>query len=191
MFFSYKVDDEIKLHVPQGFYAEEVYPVIMENYDHLRKWVPWLPDGYNIESTRSTYEDSFNAARDSRYLWLLIRYNKKIVGGIGLNKFDFQNRTTEIGYWLSAEYEGKGIVSRSCKALIQYAFDDLGFNRIEIKCAVENKRSRAVPEKLGFTEDGVFRESEWLYDHFVDRIIYSLLAKDWKEQEKIACSKKL
>jgi ribosomal-protein-serine acetyltransferase len=189
MFFSYKVDNEIKLVVPQVFYAEDVYPVIMENYDHLRKWVPWLVDGYNLESTRTTYEVIFIAAREYENLRLLIRYKNKFVGGIGLNKFDFANRTTEIGYWLSAEYEGKGIVSRACKALIEYAFDDLGFNRVEIKCAVENKKSRAIPEKLGFTEEGVLRESEWLYDHFVDCIVYSMLAKDWKEKEK-NCSKK-
>ncbi len=189
MFFSYKVDDEIKLVVPQGFYAEDMFPVIMENYDHLRKWVPWLPDGYNIESTRSAYEEAFAAARESRNLWLLIKYKNRFVGGTGLNKFDFPNRTTEIGYWLSAEYEGNGIISRSCKALIEYAFDDLGFNRIEIKCAVENKKSRAIPEKIGFTEEGVLREAEWLYDHFVDWTVYSMLAKDWREKEK-NCSKK-
>jgi ribosomal-protein-serine acetyltransferase len=189
MFYSYKVDDEIKLVVPQGFYAEDLFPVIMENYEHLHKWVPWLPDGYNIESTRNAYEESYVAAKESRNLWLLIKYKNKFVGGTGLNKFDFANRTTEIGYWLSAEYEGKGIVTRSCKALIEYAFEDLGFNRIEIKCATENTKSRAIPEKLGFTEEGVLREAEWLYDHFIDWAVYSLLAKDWREKEK-TCLKK-
>jgi ribosomal-protein-serine acetyltransferase len=181
MFLSYKVDDEIKLQVAQSFYAEDAFPVIMENYDHLRKWVPWLVDGYDIEMTRNAYDNGFLATKECRALWLLIRYNKKLVGGIGLNKFDYPNRTTEIGYWISAEYEGKGIVSRSCKALIEYAFDDLGFNRIEMKCAVENKKSRAIPERLGFTEEGVLREAEWLYDHFVDWAVYSMLAKDWKK----------
>jgi ribosomal-protein-serine acetyltransferase len=181
MFYSYKVDDEIKLHVMQGFYAEDLYIVIMENYDYLRNWVPWLVEGYNLESTRNDLENSFNTAKECQNLQLLIRYNNKIVGKIGFNRFDFPNKTTDIGYWLSAEHAGKGIVSRACKALIEYGFEDLGFNRIEIRCAAGNRKSRAIPERLGFTEEGVLRETEWLYDHFVDWSVYSMLAKDWKK----------
>jgi ribosomal-protein-serine acetyltransferase len=87
----------------------------------------------------------------------------------------------EIGYWISAKFEGNGIITHSCKALIAYAFNELKLNRVEIRCATENGRSRAIPERLGFKLEGVLRESEWRHTRFYDMAIYGLLQNEWKE----------
>ncbi|MDR4191123.1 GNAT family N-acetyltransferase, partial [Bacillus pseudomycoides] len=52
---------------------------------------------------------------------------------------------------------------------------------IEIRWGVENQNSRAIPGRLGFKLDGVMRDEEWVYDHFHDLTVYSLLASEWKE----------
>lgn len=69
-------------------------------------------------------------------------------------------------------------MTASCRALINRAFGELDLHRVMILCATENRRSRAIPERLGFTLEGVAREAEWLYDHFVDLAIYGLLRTD-------------
>ena len=51
-----------------------------------------------------------------------------------------------------------------------------------IHCAVGNRRSRAIPERLGFTQEGIARDAEWLYDHYVDLVTYSLLAPEWSKR---------
>jgi ribosomal-protein-serine acetyltransferase len=51
---------------------------------------------------------------------------------------------------------------------------------VSIRCAIENGRSRAIPERLGFGFEGICRESEWLNDRFVDHAIYGLLRTDAK-----------
>jgi ribosomal-protein-serine acetyltransferase len=56
-------------------------------------------------------------------------------------------------------------------------------NKVEIHCAVDNKRSRAIPERLGFTQEGIIRANQWLYDHYVDDVIYGMLASEWSEQQ--------
>jgi len=66
------------------------------------------------------------------------------------------------------------------RALINYSFTELGLNRLVIMAAVENAKSRAIPERLGFTPEGVCRQYEWLYDHFVDSSMYSLVASEWR-----------
>ncbi len=66
------------------------------------------------------------------------------------------------------------------RAMTQHALVDLGLNRVEIRAAVENKKSRAIPERLGFLFEGVERDGEWLYDHFVDLAVYGMLAADWR-----------
>jgi len=68
---------------------------------------------------------------------------------------------------------------KACRSLVEYAFDEWHLNRVEIRCAVGNTKSRAIPERLGFKSEGILREAEWLYDHYVDHIIYGMLARDW------------
>ena len=88
-------------------------------------------------------------------------------------------RSAMIGYWLGPEYEGKGIMTRACEALIDYGFGELALNRIVIRAATDNLRSQAVPQRLGFTREGVERQSEWLNDHFLDMVVYSMLRSEW------------
>ena len=89
------------------------------------------------------------------------------------------NRSTNIGYWLGERYRGSGVMMKSCQAFVEYAFRKLNINRVEIRCAEKNLRSRAIPERLGFVNEGMIREAEWLYDHYVDHVVYGVLAREW------------
>jgi ribosomal-protein-serine acetyltransferase len=64
-------------------------------------------------------------------------------------------------------------------ALLDHAFGVWRLERVEIQAAVENRRSRAVPERLGFREEGVRSQAERHGDHFVDLVLYAMLAADW------------
>ena len=75
-------------------------------------------------------------------------------------------------------------MTKSCLALINYAFDELKLNRVEMHCGVENKRSRKIPEKLGFIEEGVVRQAGWLHGRFVDFVIYGILANEWEDKNR-------
>jgi ribosomal-protein-serine acetyltransferase len=108
-----------------------------------------------------------------------------LAGEIGFDYIDWRNRLTEIGYWVGGAFEGKGLVSRACRVLVAHAFRDLGLNRVQIRCAVENRRSRAIPEKLGFQLEGTLRSIERLSDRFVDLVVYGLLAEEWQAQQVI------
>ncbi|WP_334300596.1 GNAT family N-acetyltransferase [Alkaliphilus flagellatus] len=63
---------------------------------------------------------------------------------------------------------------------MNYAFNNFKLHRVEIRCAENNYKSRAIPERLGFTKEGLIRGSEWIYDHYVSHIVYSMLAIEWK-----------
>ena len=77
-------------------------------------------------------------------------------------------------------FQGNGIMTNSCRALIGILFTEYNLNRVEIQVAPQNLKSRAIPERLGFQSEGFRRQAEWLYDHYVDHIIYGMLAQDWK-----------
>lgn len=88
---------------------------------------------------------------------------------------DWQGKKTSLGYWLSPEFEVKGIVIRCVNELIKHAFDKLDLNRIEISCAEDNVRSRALPEKLGFVKGGILRDHSYLNRNVHKLVVYSLL----------------
>ena len=71
-------------------------------------------------------------------------------------------------------------MTRACRALVDHGFHDMGLHRIEIRVAPGNTRSRAVAERLGFTQEGVLRDAAWLYDHYVDYVVYGMLSNEWQ-----------
>ena len=92
----------------------------------------------------------------------------------------FEARRTEIGYWLAEPQQGRGIMTRACRRFIDYLFDDVKLNRVEIRCATENDRSRAIPKRLGFKEEGVLRQVQMIHDRLVDHAVYGMLADEWR-----------
>ena len=92
------------------------------------------------------------------------------------------DRRVELGYWLAQPYQGKGLMTRACQTLITYAFSELKMNKVEIRCATGNTASAAIPQRLGFTQEGIIRQAEWLYDHYVDLSLFGLLESEWRQQ---------
>jgi ribosomal-protein-serine acetyltransferase len=69
-------------------------------------------------------------------------------------------------------------MTRAVRAVVEHAFKDLGLHRVEIRCAVGNARSRAIPERLGFRQEGVLRDAEHVLGRRLDVVLYSRLATD-------------
>jgi ribosomal-protein-serine acetyltransferase len=160
--------------------AADLFALVDRNRQHLRTWLPWLDSSRRVEDTQAFLALAVERGRAGRGMVWTIAHSNIMCGVAGFNWIEPFNRVCEIGYWLDADYQGRGIVTRSVYRLIRHAYEDLQLNRITIPVAVENKRSRAVPERLGFRAEGVLREAEWLYDHWVDHVLYALIHSDWR-----------
>jgi ribosomal-protein-serine acetyltransferase len=177
--FSHQIDKDLKLALPELWRADEIADVVKANLKHLQPWMPWAVDDYSVDSAREWIHRSLNEfAEDGRFSALIL-VDDKPVGSIGFHNLNTQHGTAEIGYWISKEHEGRGIVTRCCKVLIDYLFDVRGLNRIQINCNVENARSRRVPERLGFKLEGVHRQVEFVNGRFGDWAVYALLKDEW------------
>ena len=159
--------------------AEQLFRVTDNNRQYLRQWLPWLDSIKRVEDSRAFIRAVQAQSSHNNGTQLAIRLNQKIVGVVGHHQVDWRNRLTSLGYWLSEDYQGRGVVTAACRALVTNAFNDARLNRVEIRCAVSNGKSRAIPERLGFRQEGLLRDAEWLYDHFVDHVVYAMLAGDW------------
>jgi ribosomal-protein-serine acetyltransferase len=178
--FSYRVDEDIVLQLPEERYAEEGTALIRQNLAHLKEWLPWATDAFSIDDALEFIRRNRRQFAENQGYSMHIIYRGQHAGNIGYNKIDWTTRMTEIGYWLAEPFQGKGIMTRACRALVDYAFEELKLNRVFMQCAIGNTKSRAIPERLGFRQEGVFRQAEWLRGHFTDLVVYAVLAKEWQ-----------
>ncbi len=178
--FVLRVEGDLRLELLNQNHAKELFELIEHNREYLREWLPWLDNNKYLQNTIDFIKFSQKQYKDNSSLQLGIWYQYNLVGMIGFHRVNWINHSTSIGYWLVEDHQGRGIITKSCKTLFDYAFGSLGLNRVEIRCAVENSRSRSIPERLGLKEEGVIREAEWLYDHYVDHVVYSMLRSEWK-----------
>ena len=157
----------------------KVYEVTDSNRNHLRTWLPWV-DGTDspavTENVITSWEKDYECKRD---VVLGIFENSEYIGNIGLHDLKRPNRSGMVGYWLAENRQGRGIVTDCVRALTDFGFQTLGLNRIYIHCAAENKKSRAIPERLGFVQEGVLQDGEYLYGTFHDLIIYGMVKRNW------------
>lgn len=180
--FIHAIDQEISLKLIEPKDARAVYALTSKSRKYLREWLPWLDGTTKLEDTEDYIKMSLSSFANNTGLTTVIQYNKQTVGVAGFNQINWANKTAYIGYWIDQDYQGKGIMTKVAKALTDYAFNHLELNKVEIRAAAENKKSRGIPEKLGFVNEGCIRQAEWLYDHYVDSVVYGMLADEWKER---------
>lgn len=178
--FRMQLNEEVSLKLLEMEDAEEIFALVDESREYLREWLPWV----DHMKTEKDYEPVIEmwlkqfSSHDGYQAGIL--YNGNLAGMVGFHGIDWSNKKASIGYWLAKNFQGNGIMTTAVKGLIDQAFQEYELNRVEIQCGVENKKSRAIPERIGFKQDGIIRDAEYLYDHFHDTILYSLLAREWK-----------
>jgi ribosomal-protein-serine acetyltransferase len=181
--FSHKIDEQTELQLIQHSHGRELFKVLDANRKHLRPWHPW------IDLIRSTVDlDRFitnwlQQLSNNRGFHAAIWHEGKLCGAINHLNIDWLNRSTVLSYWLNEAHQGRGIMTAACRVFASHAFEVLKLNRVTIECASENKRSRGIPERLGFQLEGIIRGSEWLHDHYADHAIYGLLKDDERNWE--------
>jgi ribosomal-protein-serine acetyltransferase len=173
------VDKEITLTQLVQADANDIFMTIDTQREYLGKWLPFVEFTQTVADSEKFVESVVNAPEDRFEYVFAIRKSNHFVGLIGFKDTDKVNRKTEIGYWLSEENQKQGIVTRSVGKLCDFAFQELGINRIQIKCAVDNRASSNIPKKLGFSFEGIERQGELLTEgYYTDLEIYSKLKSD-------------
>ena len=177
-----RVDSEITLRSPGLPDAERLFELIDSNREHLGRWLPALVTVESIEQERAWLQGRIDDPGDEKPLLILV--DGRIVGVIGAH-IQEMNDTADLGYWLAEGQQGRGITTRSCAAMVDELLRVQGMNRVVIRAAVDNTRSRAVPERLGFVHEGVERQAVKLPGGYVDMAVYSVLASEWRGAEEM------
>ncbi len=159
--------------------VEPVYAVVDAERTRLSEWLAWPPMLCSPADEAAYVRGAVEGATRGDALSCVVVAGRQVAGGCGLVKVDWMNRSTELGYWLSEAFVGRGIATAAARALVTLTFSDLSFHRVVIRAAVDNHASRAVAERLGFQQEGIERGAELLGTGFVDLATYSMLQPDW------------
>ncbi len=179
--FRLQVDSSLDLVLLETRHAGMLYALVDQNRAHLREYLPWVDATRSIADSQTWIQGALEQFARSQSLNVGLWTHGALAGVAGYHTVDWPNRRTSLGYWLAESHQGRGLMTRAVRALSDHALVSLGINRIEVRAAMDNRRSRAVAERLGYQFEGTCRQAEWLYDHFVDHAIYAMLRSDWRD----------
>ncbi len=180
--FQKQIQDGVYIKLLEERHAAAAFAAVERDRTYLSKWLPWVDQTTEVDYTSSFIKMSLEQFANNEGLAAGIWCGDELIGTIGTHKIDWLNRKVEIGYWLASRFQGRGIVTAACRALIDHAFREWKLNRVEIHCAADNEKSCAIPKRLGFQFEGVLREAQLVGGAYYDIRVYSMLFRDWKRQ---------
>lgn len=175
--FALQVDSEVDLVLREPWTDVPLYELAVANLDRLREWEPWAQGEQTVEITRAYARAQLRAWVDGTVVPTAIRVDGRLVGSASA-RINAYARTAEVGYWLDRDAVGRGIATRATGALVDHLSTELGVRRVEIRASMDNRRSRAVAERLGFSFEGRMRAAMAVGDRVDDVALYSRLFLD-------------
>jgi ribosomal-protein-serine acetyltransferase len=172
------IDDQASIRTFTPDDAEEIFALVEANRERLEAWMPWAESTRSPADTRDFIERSLASEHDleANGIWV----DGRAVGTIGLSVNHLVN-AGELGYWIDAGFEGRGLITKASRLVLDHAFGVLKLHRVALCAGVENRRSRAVAERLGFREEGVVRDGDRVGGgRYVDMVLYGLLEDEWR-----------
>ena len=160
--------------------APLIFNTIKNQREYLGKWLPFVANTKELKDTQQFIQSVTEETEERIDYVFVILYDNHFAGTIGYRGTDLVNKKTELGYWLSEPFQGRGIITKSVERLVEYSFKHLQLNRVMIRCAVGNEKSKRIPKALNFTFEGIERAGELLSDStFTDLEVYSFLRSEF------------
>jgi ribosomal-protein-serine acetyltransferase len=159
--FSYRIDDTLALTLLEPQDAARLYRVIDESRAVLSPWTSWAV-GATLENQQQYIIQSLEGFARGETFSVGIEANGELVGGIGINYFDRVMGVAELGYWLGADAQGRGVMTRALKGFIQLLRSRYGVREVLLVIHPNNDRSAQVAERCGFVVAADTTRFTWL-----------------------------
>lgn len=177
--FELAIDADITLRLTTLDDAPAFFAFVERNRASLGLWLGWVERVQDVDGARAFIERYYKRWEHHAALMVNVWCGQTVAGNAVYRVIDSHNHKVEIGYALDEAFRGRGLATTVTRRLMDYAFDTLDMNRVEIHCAANNLASRAIPERLGFTHEGTAREATFVRGHYVDIEQYGMLKREW------------
>jgi ribosomal-protein-serine acetyltransferase len=161
--------------------APELHALIMSNRERLAQWLQWATTQTPDDTLEFIHSNERQVAANEGFHCAIV-CEGRIAGVISYMEVDWRHRRTVLGYWLDADHQGRGLMTGAVRLMVDHATTVWELNRVEIRAAVENGKSRAIPERLGFDQEGVLHQAERVNGRYLDSVVYAMLAVDWNKR---------
>ncbi|NLP52518.1 GNAT family N-acetyltransferase [Bacillus sp. RO1] len=154
--------DRLLIRMPLPGDGPAVHEAINHSLPELKPWMIFAQQEQRVEDVEANIREShaqFLQRKDLR-LMVFLKETGEFVASSGLHRIDWSIPKFEIGYWIDSRHSGKGYITEAVEGISQFAFEQLGANRVEIRCDSKNVKSRAVAERAGYTLEGILENSE-------------------------------
>jgi ribosomal-protein-serine acetyltransferase len=153
--------ERLLIRMPKPGDGKAVHDAIMASLPELKPWMPFAHKEQSPEDVEANIREAhlnFLKREDLRLL-VFLKETGEFIASSGLHRIDWSIPRFEIGYWIDTRYSGKGYMTEAVKGIMDFAFTELKARRIEIRMDTENHKSRAIPERLGFTLEGILKNN--------------------------------
>ncbi|HKF36896.1 MAG TPA: GNAT family protein [Ktedonobacteraceae bacterium] len=180
----FQVNAEIQLRLLEERHVQEYFALIERNRDFLQEWIEVEAYEGSVETLRAYVKQHLLHFVEGSGYHLGIWYRETLVGLLDY-RLNGRNCSVELGYWLDAAMQGKGIVTQACRTMVRHVFEVHLMHKVVISTAIDNPRSRAVAERLGFVQEEILRQVGRLRDRYVDVVFYGLLVDEWRTRVEL------
>lgn len=173
------VTDDVELRGLEPWQGDVFAAHIEDNRAHLTPWLPWVESIVDVPSAAAWLQNyADKQARDAGRIFGIWR-GPDLIGGVLFRTFEAEQGSCEVGCWLGAGAEGKGLMTGAARILVDWAFRVRGMTRVCWQTMPANVRSVAVAKRLGMTEEGVLRKASSYKGVPYDVMMLSIVAEEW------------
>ncbi|MCK8624616.1 GNAT family N-acetyltransferase [Apilactobacillus sp. TMW 2.2459] len=170
-------NQKITLEMTNEEHAAGLYEAIDNDRENMRKWLPWVDDMQSIEDEQDFIQYATAEMEKQKLLILTIKVDDKPMGLIDLHSISNVSKHASVGYWLSSKVQGNGITTKALAEITNLGFNILHLHKIMVLAAVDNYKSKAVPERLDFQHEATLKQHILVKDTFMDVDVYSKINK--------------
>ncbi|MDQ1146442.1 RimJ/RimL family protein N-acetyltransferase [Bacillus sp. SORGH_AS 510] len=151
--------ERLLIRKPMPGDGKAVYDAMQASLTELKEYMPWAHRNQTVEDVEVNMREAHAKflTREDLRLHLYDKETREFIGSSGLHRINWSVPKFEIGYWIDTRHSGKGYITEATHAITEFAFTELKARRVEIRCDSNNSKSRAIPEKLGFTLEGILK----------------------------------
>ena len=183
-FLRCQIDEDFHLELQTPRHDTAFAELVDKDYEYLAPWIPFVKADYSVEDANQSTTRYLNRFGDNNGMWVALIYKGEFAGSCGYLYWNWHAKRTEIGYWIGAQFQGKGLVTRAVQALTDYAIQSLGMYRVDILTDVANEISGRVATRLGYTCEGQYRQYFAKSDgQYIDVDVYTMLAPNWTKTD--------
>ena len=176
--FFHSINETLSLSLLHPHMAPELFRLVDDNRAHLSQWLGWVAHTTSPADSAGFIRQSLHDHAEGRRLICGIHDHQqgraRLVGTVSFNEIMPATGRASLGYWLGARWQGRGLMTQACQAMVQLAFEHYDLQKVQISAATGNTRSRAICERLGARLEGVVTRAESVNGVVHDHAVYGL-----------------